>query len=127
MFQFICIDVCTCIIYIYIYVCVCVSMHIVCFSYIVTTLGRAILGLLNKCKEMPVYVLVYAVLLSFNFDEEIGLVTVGEVKTPGHQTYPGPPWIAKVVSNPPVNSIVVRTIFNPVDLLCKSTYLILPY
>jgi hypothetical protein len=30
---------------------------------------------------MPVYVLVYAVLLSFNF-EEIGLVTVVELKTP---------------------------------------------
>ena len=78
MFQIICIDVCMCIyiytVYMHIYMCVCVCVYAYSVFFIYRDHSR-------KCKEMPVYVLVYAVLLSFNF-EEIGLVTVGELKTP---------------------------------------------
>ena len=52
-------------------------MHI-CSVFSSWRLSNVQRGLLNKCKEMPVYVLVYAVLLSFNIDEEIRLVTVGD-------------------------------------------------
>ena len=80
MFQIICIDVCMCIyIYIFIqYTCIYMYIYVCVYAYSVFFIYR---DHSRKCKEMPVYVLVYAVLLSFNF-EEIGLVTVGELKTP---------------------------------------------